>query len=141
MTRGGHCAAVPTHGSENMTTPIDYRHKPEPPTRSPDAIASLRTLAAWHYVVGGASLLSAIPLRFAVRDSPLPQLFMLTCGVPLLTSAICMSSRRAWLISVIIASCMLCAIPMGTIMGGYTLYILSDHPVRALYQVEKQKSE
>ena len=122
----------------------------------------LNLLAIFHYVLGGLVMLMAcIPIIHVVlgilmisgklSGSPRPPppelgwffvgfglLFIVlgwAIGILVIYSGRCISTRRHWMFSVVIAALMCLNAPLGTILGVFTLVVLLRDSVKRLYGV------
>jgi hypothetical protein len=127
-----------------------------------DDIEHLRLLSIFHYIVGGLALFVAcFPLIhvavgsifiFAARHAHSPEkappevvgwillLFGLAFfvlgiafGVALLWSGRCLARRRSYQFSFVMACIECLFLPFGTVLGVFTLVVLSRESVKALY--------
>ncbi|HEY2589578.1 MAG TPA: hypothetical protein VGI81_27780 [Tepidisphaeraceae bacterium] len=124
-------------------------------------LSQLNLLAIFHYVLGGLVMLMAcIPIIHVVlgilmitgklgsgSGQPPPpalgwvfvglgSLFIVlgwTLGILMIYSGRCLSTRRRWMFSVVIAALMCLNMPLGTILGVFTLVVLMRDSVKSLY--------
>lgn len=128
-------------------------------------IEHLNLLALFHYIGGGLTLLFAcIPFIHVTlgvlmlsgklngpqgQPGPPPAFgwfFVIigltiialgwTMGILIIYSGRCLKARRHWLFSVVMAGLMCLSVPLGTILGVFTLIVLLREPVKRLYGVE-----
>lgn len=123
----------------------------------------LNLLAIFHYVLGGLVLLFAcIPIIHVVLgvimisgklpsgsgQPPPPELGWLfvafgslfivigwTLGILVIYSGKCIRNRRHWMFSIVIAALLCLNMPLGTILGVFTLVVLLKESVKGLYGV------
>jgi hypothetical protein len=143
------------HNGGKMTT--------VPPVLPDKNAENLRLLSLFHYIVGGLGLfLACFPLihvflgvmmivapeSMAANSEPPPPAFVgyLFAGLGLLfvllgwAAAICtivsgrkMAQRRHRTFSIVVAAVLCLFMPFGTILGVFTLIVLTKEPVRRLY--------
>lgn len=141
---------------------LPYESLPYPQARDAD---HLNLLAVFHYIAGGLTLLFAcIPIIHVVigllmlsgkfngppgQPGPPPAvgwLFVIigsvvicfgwTLGLLIIYSGVCIKARRKWMFSVIIAGLMCLNMPLGTILGVFTLVVLLRDSVKRLYEID-----
>lgn len=125
----------------------------------------LNLLAMFHYIAGGLTLLFAcIPIIHVVigllmlsgklngpsgQQGPPPAIgwiFVIlgltviclgwTLGLLIIYSGVCIKARRKWMFSLIIAGLMCLNMPLGTILGVFTLVVLLRDSVKRLYGID-----
>lgn len=125
-------------------------------------LSHLRTLAICHFVWGGLSMLfssifiihivlgalmvsGALPTGkgqpppppamgwFFIATGGCVVLFGWTVGVLVIYSGVCLRARKHWVFSIVIAGISCLSVPLGTLLGVFTLIVLNRESVKALY--------
>lgn len=114
---------------------------PHPPARDDYATARL---TAWFNIGAGILLLGPLvvfgPQLTDDRIAILMLSGMACYGVLLTASGILIMRTRCWLCSVVLAAITAALPPMGTIIGGYTLYVLCSKNVRLIYEEKTRRA-
>jgi hypothetical protein len=138
---------------------------PDPRALTPANLEHLRLLSIFHYVVGGyLALISLLPLLHVglgvvmlvegagsssagASTVPVGLLFTVVGGLVILfgeTFAVCtllagyyISKRQAWTFCLVVAGFNCLHMPMGTILGIFSLIVLLKPEVKALFQTNE----
>ena len=100
------------------------------PQRIRTELHYLKVIAISHDVLGGLGAASAA-LAFFTSNGPLLVMFLYSLAI--LLSGLCIHLRKLRHLSIIIAAPLCILFPMGTILGLYTLTVLTRPTVIALY--------
>jgi hypothetical protein len=106
-------------------------------TPSDDERGTLRLLGIFYSVIGGFELAGAMILPITSwQDAPIPHAVMLLicgCAAAFTLSGVFMLWRRLRFFSFGIAICYCFLFPMGTILGAWTIVVLTKPGVRQIY--------
>jgi hypothetical protein len=101
-----------------------------------DARATARMVGGVTIAVGVLTLLCGVAFCMAPANNItgwIMALAVVVYGLLLCISGICIWRGRCWFFSVVISALMTPALPVGTIIGGYTLYVICSRDGGLLY--------
>ncbi|MGD0540229.1 MAG: hypothetical protein ABSB33_01800 [Tepidisphaeraceae bacterium] len=126
---------------------MDYQ-TPQLNRLTPDDRGALKLLGIIHCFIGGLEVSGAILMwtlnSTMILDQPVMRHFAMVALIPMsisLASGISMIRRRYSTFSTIIASITRLVIPIGTILGIWTLVVLNKPGVQAIYRERSDESE
>ena len=119
-----------THPEGPVSSPIPLTYAPVPDSQVRDDRHALRVLSASYRVVGGLEVFGCVMGSLSVQNYRV--LWMSSVGLFWMLSGVYIALRSLRHMSMVIAGVSCVPIPLGTIMGSFTLAVLSRPGVKLL---------